>query len=278
MNELQKLIVRMGRLVPLRLRERIIGDGYRPSWISTSIHSVLNRAATEKYPILHCGGPLAGYRMKLSWERNRSFAYGSWEAELVSLLSKRVKPGSTVMDIGAHIGYYTLILSRLVGPTGRVFSFEPVPINFRFLCDNISLNNCANVQPINRAVTNAHQQIAFEMPEDDPLPGTVSFVESNVRGNLTVEAVSLDELFLSVPDRIDFLKVDVEGAEDKVLEGARGLIARDHPNILMEVHHFNGNLEERVTPATLRELGYQIEQLDHERLTSHFWAEWPEPK
>ena len=192
-----------------------------------------------------------------------------------ALVSKRVKPGWKVVDIGAHIGYYTLILSRLVGPTGRVFCFEPVPINFRFLCENICLNNCANVEPVNRAVTDTHQQIAFEMPEDDPLPGTVSFLESNVRGNLTVEAVSLDEFFHSGPERIDFLKMDVEGAEDKVLEGARGLIARDHPNILVEVHHFNGNLEERHTPAKLRELGYQVEQLDHERLTSHFWAEWP---
>jgi FkbM family methyltransferase len=277
MNELQKLIVWTGRLVPLSVRERIIGDGYRPSWISTAIHSVLNRASGEKYPILDCGGLLTGYRMKLEWARFRCFSYGSWEPELVALVAKKIQPGFRVVDIGAHIGYYTLLLSRLVGANGRVYSFEPVPTNFEFLSENVRLNDCANVEPINRAVVDVQQQIHFDIRQGDPLPIDVCFADSNSRGDLVVEGVSLDEYFLPRAGRIDFLKVDAESAEDKVLDGAHGLIARDHPSILMEVHHFDGNLESRVTPAKLRELGYRVEHLDRGPLNSHFWAEWPEP-
>ncbi len=276
-NELQKLIVWTGRLVPLSVRERVIGNGYQPSWLSTAIHSVLNRASAQKYPVLDCGGPLAGYRMKLEWARFRCFAYGSWEPDLVALVSKKVRPGFRVVDIGAHIGYYTLLLSRLVGANGHVFSFEPVSTNFEFLSENVRLNNCTNVEPINRAVVDVHQQIRFDIPENDQLPVAVSFADPNSRGTFTVEGISLDEFFLDSPEKVDFLKVDAESAEDQVLDGARGLIARDHPSILMEVHHFDGNLEARVTPSKLRELGYRVQQLDHEQLTSHFWAEWPEP-
>lgn len=137
MNDSQKLIVWSGRIVPLSVRERIIGDGYRPSWISTAIHSVLNRAAGEKYLILERGGLLTGYRMKSEWARFRCFADGSWESEIVALVAKKFQPGFQVVEIGAHIGYYTLLLSRLVGANGRVYSFEPVPTNFEFLSYNV---------------------------------------------------------------------------------------------------------------------------------------------
>lgn len=201
MNELQRLIVWTGRLVPLRLRETIIGDSYRPSWISTAIHSILNRASYEKYPILECGGPLAGYRMKLEWARFRCFTYGSWESELVTLVSQKVQPGFWVVDIGAHIGYYTLLLSRLVGADGRVFCFEPVPTNFEFLSENVRLNHCTNVEPVNRAVLDVHQQVHFDVREDDSLPIDVCFANPNSHGKLVVDGVSLDEFFLARPRR-----------------------------------------------------------------------------
>jgi FkbM family methyltransferase len=273
-SKLQELIVKTGRLVPLAVRNRMVGDGFRPSWLSTKIHGALNRAAAEKFPVLNCGGHLAGYRMRVEWNRHRCFAYGSWESDIVALLAANVRPGWHAADIGAHIGYYTLLLSRLVGARGRVFSFEPVPANFDFLCENVGLNNCANVETVQCAIVDIRQKIKFDIPEGDPLPGTVSFASSDSRGRITAEGMSLDDFFLGRPEKMDFLKVDVEGAEDKVLDGARGLIARDHPSILTEVHHFDGNLSARVTPSKLRELGYRVKQLDHSQLTSHFWAEW----
>jgi FkbM family methyltransferase len=272
----KRLIVAAGRHVPLKLRERIIGDAYRPSWASTTIHSFLNRLSSEKYPVLSCGGALEGCRMKLEWARYRCFAYGSWEPELTELVSKTVQSGFTVIDIGAHIGYYTLLFSRLVGPTGRVVAFEPVPRNFEFLNENLRLNSCTNVEPVNRAVLDRREQIRIEIPKNDPLPVGVSFASPNTKGDVIVEAVSLDDYVLKRTKRVDFLKVDAEGAEDKVLDGARTLIERDHPLIMMEVHHFDGRLEASSVPARLISMGYHLEQIDRGYMTSHFWAIWPE--
>jgi FkbM family methyltransferase len=273
-SDWRKLIVAAGRHVPLKLRERIIGDAYRPSWVSTTIHSFLNRLSSEQYPVLPCGGALRGFRMKLEWARYRCFAYGSWEPELTQLVSKTVKSGFTVVDVGAHIGYYTLLFSRLVGPTGHVVAFEPVPKNFEFLSENLRLNRCTNVEPVNRAVLDRREQLCIEMPKNDPLPVGVSFANSNNQGDVIVEAVSLDEYLLEQTKRVDFLKVDAEGAEDRVLDGARALIERDHPVIMMEVHHFDGRLEASSVPAKLVSMGYELKQIDRGYITSHFWAIW----
>jgi len=278
MPDLRKFIVGAGRLVPLGLRQRIIGDGYRPSWTSTTIHTFLNRLSSEKYPVVSCGGALKGLRMKLEWARYRCFAYGSWEPELIQLVSKTVKSGFTVVDIGAHIGYYSLLFSRLVGPTGHVIAFEPVPNNFEFLRENLKLNNCINIEPVNRAVLDRHQQIRIKIPENDPLPVGVSFANPDNKGDVIVEAISLDDFVLGRTNRVDFLKVDAEGAEEKVLDGARSLIERDHPFMMMEVHHFDGRLENSTVPARLVNMGYRLEPIDRGYLTSHFWATWPDIK
>jgi FkbM family methyltransferase len=216
--------------------------------------------------------------MKVEWARYRCFAYGSWETELIERVSKNVKPGFSVVDIGAHIGYYSLLLSRLVGPTGNVIAFEPVPMNFDFLRENLRLNNCTNIEPVNRAVLDHHQQIRIAIPENDPLPVGVSFANPDNKGDALVEAVSLDEFLLGRTERVDFLKVDAEGAEDKVLDGARAIIERDHPLIMMEVHHFDGRLENSPVPARLVTMGYRLEQIDRGYLTSHFWAAWPDAR
>jgi FkbM family methyltransferase len=278
MPDLRKFVLIAGRLVPLGLRQRIIGDGYRPSRTSTAIHSILNRLSSEKYPVISCGGALKGFRMKVEWARYRCFAYGSWEPEIIELVSRAVKPGFTVVDVGAHIGYYSLLFSRLVGPTGHVIAFEPVPMNFEFLVENLKLNSCTNTEPVNRAVLDRHRRIRVDTPQNDPLPVGVSFAEPKDHGNVAVEAVSLDEFALGRTERVDFLKVDAEGAEDKVLDGAQAIIERDHPLIMMEVHHFDGHLEHSPVPQRLANMGYRLTQIDRGYLTSHFWAEWSDGK
>jgi FkbM family methyltransferase len=271
-SNMQKLIVGAGRILPLKLRQKIIGDPSEPSWISTAMHSTINRLGSEKYPIVRCGGALKGFRMRLDWARYRSFAYGSWEPELVELISHNVTRGCTAVDVGAHIGYYTLLLSRVVGPAGQVFSFEPLPTNFECLCENLRLNKCDNVNAVNKAVLDGRRQIHVQLDEDDRLPVDVSLATPGDVGDLILASVSIDDFLISQTKKVDFLKVDAEATEDKVLAGAQALISRDHPLILIEVHHFDGHLESSPVPERLRSMGYNLEQIDHERFTSHFWA------
>ena len=274
-DPIKRAIIRAGKFIPPSLRNRIIGQSYAPSRFASVIHSILNKLPGEKYPVIACGGLLEGYRMRVEWARYRCFAYGNWEPELRELVKANVRNGSIAVDVGAHIGYYSLLLSRLVGPTGQVYSFEPVPPNFSFLTENLKMNGCANVEAVNRAVLDRQTQIRVDLPEGDPLPIGVSFADASQAGSVKVETVSLDEYLLARTLKVDFLKVDAECAEDMVLTGARRLIARDRPSILMEVHHFDGDREKSPVPRHMREMGYRVNQVAECPVVSHYWAEWP---
>jgi len=274
-DSIKQKIVSAGKLIPPGIRNKIIGRSYQPSRFALALHAILNKLPGEKYPIVACGGLLEGYRMRIEWARYRCFAYGNWEPELRDLVKAELKPGDVVADVGAHIGYYSLLFSRLVGPQGNVFSFEPVPQNFAFLTENLRLNSCSNVEPVNRAVLDRQTQIRIDLPEDDPLPIGVSFVTPSDKGSVLVDSVSLDDYLLAKTGRVDFLKVDAECAEDLVLVGARHLIDRDHPRILMEVHHFDSDRDKSGVPQQMREMGYRVKQVADCPVVSHFWAEWP---
>jgi len=274
-DSFKDLIIAAGKLVPSGLRKRITGDGYAPTWLATAIHSALNRLPGDKYPVISCGGPLTGYRMKVEWDRYRCFAYGNWEPEIRELVIKNIQPGSVAVDVGAHIGYYSLLFSRLVGPAGKVYSFEPMPSNFSFLSENLRMNKCANVEAVNRAVLDAQRQIRIDAPKDDPLPIGVSFANPANEGTIVVDTVSLDEYLLPRTARVDFLKVDAESAEEMVLAGARALIQRDHPRILIEVHHFDGDRTISPVPRQIGEIGYTVTKVAESPVVSHYWAEWP---
>src|SRR5277367_1994764 len=151
----EKIISRVAEYIPLRIKVALRGDRAAPSRIANFIHSFLNRLAVERYPILPCGGVLKGFRMRVDWQLHRSFAYGSWEPEVVRSIQKHVMPGTTVLDIGAQSGFYSLLLSRLVGPDGMVFAFEPLPANFRILEENVSMNNIQNVTIRREAVSDS---------------------------------------------------------------------------------------------------------------------------
>src|SRR5580693_5946929 len=149
----ERIISRLAEYIPLSLKVALRGDRASPTRLANVIHSLLNRLATERYPILPCGGVLKGFRMRVDWQLHRSFAYGSWEPEVVRSIQSHVKRGMRVLDIGAQSGFYSLLLSRLIGPEGLVFAFEPLPANYRILEENVSLNHISNVVVIREAVS-----------------------------------------------------------------------------------------------------------------------------
>ena len=123
----QRIISRVADYVPLRIKVALRGQRGSPRRLANFIHCFLNRLPTERYPILPCGGVLKGFRMRVDWQIHRGFVYGSWEPEVVESIQKHVVARMTVLDIGAQSGFYSLLLSRLVGGEGRVFAFEPFP-------------------------------------------------------------------------------------------------------------------------------------------------------
>jgi FkbM family methyltransferase len=171
--------------------------------------------------------------------------YGEWAEAELDLLSQVLKPGDIVLDVGANIGTHTVPLARKVGETGAVVAFEPQRLTFQFLCGNIALNALTNVLCHNVVVSDAAGQAII--PALDPT------IEWNF-GSLTseghkegerVQAIRIDDLKLA---RCNLIKIDVEGAEIRVLHGARATIKARRPVLFVE------NNTEQGSPAILKAL------------------------
>lgn len=156
--------------------------------------------------------------------------YEKWETELVKEI---ISEGMTVADIGANVGYYSLIAAKLVGNNGKVYAFEPEPENYELLVRNIEINGYTNVVPVNKAVSNECGKTKLFINRVSS--SRHSFSQNNVTdeaGSVEVEIITLDEFFKG--EKVDFIKMDVEGAEGLILDGARQILSQDRLTIIME--------------------------------------------
>ena len=145
-------------------------------------------------------------------------ADGVWEPYQTEVFKSSVKKGMVVVDIGAHIGYYTLLAARLVGEQGKVFAFEPAPDNFALLWKNVNANGYTNVTLVQKAVSNRAGIAQLLLSSENP--GHHQICNSCADGNFVeVEAITLEEFFEDKDHRFDVIKVDAEGAEMAILQG-----------------------------------------------------------
>ncbi len=151
---------------------------------------------------------------------------GVYEPLETKLVRKEVKKGDVVLDIGANIGYYTLIFAKLVGKKGRVFAFEPDPTNFALLKKNISINGYKNVILVPKAVAGKTERRKLYLIKDNP-GGHRLYDSPQSDRSLEVEAISLDDYFRGNNLRIDFIKMDIEGAEKEAILGMINLLKRN---------------------------------------------------
>lgn len=156
--------------------------------------------------------------------------YGEWAAEELAVLLPLVKPGDHVIDVGANIGTHAIPLARRVAP-GTVFAFEPQRLTHQMLCANAALNGVVNLVA-HQAGAGETEGTCFVPPPEQALAGNIgNFNLERSHSGEPVRVVPLDALELP-PIRL--LKVDVEGMEQKVLAGARRLLARDRPLLFVE--------------------------------------------
>jgi FkbM family methyltransferase len=183
-----------------------------------------------------------------------SFPLGTYEKHIVQCMAKYVRSGMTVYDIGANAGYLTMVLSKLVGPTGRVLAFEPDPKNIAALSLNIQTNRLANVTLLQRAVSDQTGTVSFAT-FDYSLVGHIAHAHTPSDAQiLTVDATKLDDLvYREGFPAPEFIKVDVEGAEDSVIRGSLCVLDRARPMVVIEVRPGRSYEE---TSAAFRESGY----------------------
>jgi len=210
-------------------------------------------------PILQ--GPLKGKRW-IAGSSTHGCWLGSYEFAKQQQFVRHIRRGDVVYDIGAHVGFYTLLSSQLVGDNGHVVAFEPFPSNIRFLRNHLKLNNIDNVTVVEKAVSDRHGQARFETSESTSMGHLVS--ESNSAPTINVDIVALDQYIkeaqLPLPN---VLKVDIEGAEFGFLCGARQLLAGREIKLFLATHGYKVHAQ---CLEFLQDLGYRIVNLEEKPL------------
>jgi FkbM family methyltransferase len=172
------------------------------------------------------------------------------------ILPQFITLGDWVIDIGANVGHYTKRFSELVGPTGRVIAFEPVPTTFSLLATNVQLFEYANVTLMNAAVSDKLDIVGMSIPKF--ATGLTNYYQASISDDadnaLSVLTIALDPLRIN--KRIALIKIDAEGHESFVLAGIQELIKKYHPILIVET----GSKD---VIANLASIGYVSEKLQN---------------
>ncbi len=163
--------------------------------------------------------------------------YRIHEPMATKLLAGFVPSGGVVLDIGANIGYYTLLLSRLVGEKGLVVAVEPHPSNFHLLQLNLRLNGVSNVRLISAAVSDADGQACLFEAEGSNWHSLIPTDRTRQKA-IEVPTVTINSLARQIGRPIDLIRMDIEGSEWKALQGGEVTLRRDRPALVMEIHPF----------------------------------------
>jgi len=225
------------------------GYGKKNKLINSVVHGIESSLKTNHANVwagkmfLH---PNDAYRLSI---------YGIHGAHDLRIFKDNVKDGDNVVDLGANIGYFTLILAKLVGPAGHVFAFEPDPRNLVLLKKNVEYNNYKNVTIIPKAVSNVNDKCTLYVGQKSFGQNTIYKPEKRKNQKFLViesETIRLDDFFKmnNLLDKISFMKMDIEGAEFLALDGMK------------EILKLNQNIKifTEVDPHYLEDAGTSYEQ------------------
>jgi len=200
-----------------------------------------------------CQGALRGKRW-VAGSSDHGCWLGSYEFDKQRLVARSVTPGTVFFDIGANVGFYTLLASLLVGDTGRVFAFEPLPRNLGYLDKHLRINGVRNVT-VFRAAVSDHSGEAWFSEGRDPSQGKLSST-----GTIPIALLSLDDLVTAGTVPLPHcMKIDVEGAEVSVLQGAGRVLTDGSPTVFLATH---GSDVHSQSVSLLQSLGYDCRPLD----------------
>lgn len=178
-------------------------------------------------PVLQ--GPLRGQKWIVGSHLHGCWL-GSYESETQMCIAREVQPGSVFFDVGANVGFYSLLAALRVG-AGRVYAFEPLPANIVFLRRHLELNGIRNVEVLQLAISDREGTAPFARET------TRAMGKLEAGGNLTVEISSLDQLIADA--RVappDCIKMDIEGGEFRALTGATRCFREHRPKLFLATH------------------------------------------
>jgi FkbM family methyltransferase len=230
------------------------------------IHQALQRVFLWLYKLVAWTGilrnPLARELMLRAYELYKS----QFEASYIGSLKAFVRPNSIVIDVGANVGFFTRFFGEWVKETGYVIAIEPESENLLRLARQIeryNLGNWVKVLPVGAAAENGQAMLVLD--GDNPANHKIG------AQGVKIDVISLDSLLKSHTLDISFIKIDVQGAELLVLQGAVKIIERFHPSFIVEIHEpsladFNVKAEDVL--SFLTNLGYSMHLLEKGRLSA----------
>ena len=195
------------------------------------------------------------------WLQRQIFMYGVYRVEEKhrDTMLGRIRKGGTILDVGAHIGYYTLLFAKRVGADGRVIAFEPSTATYERLVENISLNEFDNISTVKAAASNSAGTATINVAAGNNTGSTSLHFESGAVGTELVDTVAIDDYLARYAiDDVSVVKIDVEGHELQVLEGMRSTLARpadEAPEVFVEVNETTLESAGTTVDAIFDELG-----------------------
>lgn len=178
-------------------------------------------------------GPLRGCKYVVTEQSGWAPILGRWEPEAQQVYSLLIAPGEKAWDLGANTGIHSLLFSRLVGASGQVVAFEPLPVNVEQLKATCVLNNAANVKIVVKAVSDSCEPATFLLGGHDK-QGSLVGIGCQTGSSVQVPCTTLDEA-VSQYGNVDFMKIDIEGAESLALKGY-SRVSSSYPTLAIEVH------------------------------------------
>jgi len=258
-------VLRAFVLQPLAVRRWLMSHFQRP------LLKLLFSLNSEEITLSPVGLPPHRFRMWLNWQGSLDYALALYEPRAMQGIRRLVNAGDCCIDVGANLGYYTISLANWVGPRGLVVAFEPFPGNFAILKKNVHLNGLHNVTLEPAALSNRSGSVQLICGVEDqfsPTPSVGGYAVEQDRVSVNVPSRRLDDYAAGMGKTPNLIKIDVEGAELAVLEGARHTLAAARPILLVEIHGWGTNESEKVLQV-LSEFDYDthvVEKKGRERV------------
>lgn len=249
----------LARLLPLPLKRGI----YRIKPLASLVRRALNQAAPAGLTEVEiAAGLAAGFRMALDMRSEKDYWLGTYEPDLQAALRDLLHPGWTVFDVGANVGYITLMLARQVEANGRVFAFEALPENVERLRENVALNGLGQrVAVVPAAVTDKTGNVHFLVGPSDDTGKALGSAGRQLDYEETIEVagVALDDfVYREGHPAPQAVKMDIEGGEVLALCGMTRLLDEARPLLLLELH---GPESARAAWETLTAAGYTLHRM-----------------
>jgi len=251
---------------------------YKIPFLSRLIRRSLNAAVPKGLSeVTIAAGAAKGLRIMLDLQSEKDYWLGTYEPDLVAAAQKLIQPGDVVYDVGANVGYISLVSAQLSGKSGKVFAFEALPVNVDRLLKNVLINALeSRITITHAAVIDTVQPVTFLTHPSGAMGKALgsSGRDEQYNGRITVPGLALDAFVYDENNPApDVIKIDIEGGEGSALAGMPRLLAEKSPILLIELH---GEKAARQVWNNLQQHNFSLHQMKrgYPRITRISTLDW----